>query len=141
MANIIFNSFKKNVISGVIDLDTDTLKLALVTSSYNPDQDTHEFFSSVTNEVVGTGYTAGGKVLTSKAVAQDNTNNISTFDADDVVWASSTVAARGAVLYKDTGSPATSPLICYVDFGSDKSSAGDNFTVKWSDSNKILRFA
>jgi hypothetical protein len=62
------------------------------------------------------------------------------FDADDVVWTSSTITARGAVLYKDTGTPSTSPLICYIDFGSNKSSNGADFTIQWSSSG-ILKLA
>lgn len=131
MADVIFNSFKVKVSDGNIDLNTDTIKVALVTSSYTPDQDAHDFFDDVTNEVIGTGYTAGGATLANAAVTQDNTNNRAKFDADDVVWSSSTLTARGAIIYKDTGNAATSPLICYIDFGSDKSSSGSNFTIQW----------
>jgi len=132
MADVIYNAFKKNIANGTIDLDTDTIKVMLVTSGYASDQDLHEFKSSVTNEAAGTGYTAGGSALTGKTVTQDNTNNRMVFDAEDVTWANSTVTARGAVLYKDTGVPATSPLICYIDFGSDKSSNSGNFAIQWN---------
>lgn len=132
MADVIYNNFKKNIMNGGIDLDTDTIKVALVTSSYTPDQDTHEFFSSVTNEVVGTGYTAGGATLASKAVTADNTDNEGVFDADDVVWTTSTITARGAVLYKSTGTAGTSALIAYIDFGSDKISTAGSFTIAWN---------
>lgn len=132
MADVIYNNFKKNIMNGGIDLDTDTIKVALVTSSYTPDQDTHEFFSSVTNEVVGTGYTAGGATLAGKAVTADNTDNEGVFDADDVVWTTSTITARGAVLYKSTGTAGTSALIAYIDFGSDKISTAGSFTIAWN---------
>lgn len=112
--------------NGGIDLDTDTIKVALVTSSYTPDIDAHEDFADVTNEVSGTGYTAGGETLT-VTVSQDNTNDRGTVDADDVTWSTATITARGAVIYKDTGTPATSLLICYVDFGSDKTSTAGDF--------------
>ena len=118
--------------NGSIDLDTDTIKVALVTSSYTPDQDNHDYFDDITNEVTGTGYTAGGATLTNKSVTQDNTDNEGVFDADDVTWSNSTITARGAVLYKDTGTASTSPLICYFDFGEDKSSANGNFTIQWN---------
>lgn len=137
MASVIFNSFKKKIMDGSIDLDTDTIKVALVTSSYTPDQDAHDFFDDVTNEVVGTGYTAGGASLANKAVTADNTDNEGVFDADDTTWASSTITARAAVLYKSTGTASTSPLICYIDFGSDKSSSAGNFTIAW-DAEGIL---
>jgi hypothetical protein len=132
MADIIFNSFKRDIMNGGIDLDTDTIKVALVTSAYTPNQDTHDNFDDVTNEVSGTGYTAGGQALANKAVTADNTDNEGVFDADDVTWGSSTITARGAVVYKDTGTPSTSKLICYIDFGSDKVSSNGNFTIAWN---------
>jgi hypothetical protein len=132
MADVIFNSFKAKMMDGSIDLDTDTIKVALVTSSYTPDQDAHVFFSSVTNEVSGTGYTAGGATLANKAVTQDNTDNEGVFDADDVSWTSSTITARGAVVYKSTGTASTSPLICYIDFGADKVSTNGTFSIQWN---------
>lgn len=132
MADIIYNSFKKKIMDGSIDLDTDTIKVALVTSSYTPNQDTHDFFDDVTNEVSGTGYTAGGASLANKAVTADNTDNEGVFDADDVTWSTSTITARGAVIYKSTGTASTSALICYLDFGSDKTSTAGNFTIAWN---------
>ena len=129
MADVIYNAFKKNLMNGSIDLDTNTFKCMLVTSAYVPDQDAHEFRSSVTNEVTGTGYTAGGVTLASLAVTQDNTNNRSEWDFADPVWAASTITARGAVIYKDTGAAATDPLVAYIDFGSDKSSSGGEFRL------------
>jgi len=118
--------------NGSIDLDTDTIKVMLVTSSYTPNQDTHEFKSDVTNEVTGTGYTAGGATLSNKSVTQDNTDDEGVFDADDVTWSNSTITARGAVLYKSTGNDATSPLICYFDFGENKSSSNGDFSIQWN---------
>jgi hypothetical protein len=132
MADVIPNAFKKNIMNGGIDLDTDTIKVMLTTSSYTPDQDAHEFKSSVTNEVSGTGYTAGGASLANKAVTADNTDNEGVFDADDVTWSTSTITARYAVVYKSTGSDATSPIICVLDFGSDKVSSAGNFTITWA---------
>jgi hypothetical protein len=119
--------------NGSIDLDTDTIHVALVTSSYSPNQDSHDFFDDVTNEVSGTGYTAGGAALANKAVTADNTDNEGVFDADDVTWGSSTITARGAVLYKKRGGASSADeLICYIDFGSDKSSSAGNFTIQWA---------
>lgn len=133
MADVIFNAFKKYIMNGSIDLDTDTIKVALVTSSYTPDQDAHDFFNDVTNEVVGTGYTAGGATLANKAVTQDNTDNEGVFDADDVTWSTSTITARGAVLYKSRGGLSSADeLIAYLDFGSDKVSTNGDFTIAWN---------
>ena len=132
MADVIYNGFKKNIMNGNIDLDTDTIKVMLVTSTYTPDQDLHEFIDDVTNEVSGTGYVAGGETLANKTVTQDNTDNEGVFDADDVTLSSSTITARAAVIYKDTGTPATSPLVAYIDFTEDKSSSNGDFTIQWN---------
>lgn len=132
MADVFYNGFKKNIMNGNIDLDTDTIKVALVTSSYTPDVDTHEDFADVTNEVTGTGYTAGGDTITNPAVTQDNTDDTGVFDGDDVSWPSSTITARGAVIYKDTGTAATSWLIAYLDFTTDESSSDGTFSIQWS---------
>lgn len=129
MADVIYNGFKKNIMNGNLDLDTNTFKCMLVTSAYTPDQDAHEFRSSVTNEVTGTGYTAGGVTLSSLSVTQDNTNNRGEWDFADPVWSSSTITARGAVVYKSTGSAATDILIAYIDFGSDKTSTAGEFRL------------
>jgi len=138
MANVVYNSFKKFIMDGTIDLDSDTIKVALVTSSYTPDQDAHDYFDDVQSyEVSGDGYTAGGQALSNKSVTQDNTNDRGVFDADDVTWSNSTITARGAVLYKDTGTASSSPLICYFDFGEDKSSNNGDFTIQW-DADGIL---
>ena len=131
MADVIYNSFKQKIMDGSIDLDTDTIKVALVTSSYTPNQDTHEDYADITNEVVGTGYSAGGATLANKTVTKDNTDNEGVFDADDAVFSSSTLTARGAIVYKDSGVDATSWFVAYYDFGSDKSSTSGDFTIQW----------
>lgn len=133
MADVIYNSFKRDIMNGSIDLDTDTIKVMLVTSTYTPDQDAHTKRSNITNEVSGTNYTAGGTALANKAVTADNTDNEGVFDADDVSWATSTITARGAVLYKSRGGVDTADeLICYLDFGSDKISTAGTFTIQWN---------
>lgn len=133
MADVIYNSFKRDVMNGSIDLDTDTIKVMLVTSTYTPDQDAHTKRSDITNEVSGTGYSAGGASLANKAVTADNTDNEGVFDADDVQWTTSTITARGAVLYKSRGGASSADeLICYLDFGSDKVSTAGTFTISWN---------
>jgi len=138
MPNAIYNSAKRFLINGTINLASDTIKVMLVTVSYTPNIDTHTVRSDVTNEVSGTGYTAGGATLSTKTVTVDNTNDRAVFDAHDVTWASSTITARGAVLYKSRGGAASADeLICYFDFGSDKVSSSGDFVISWS-SNGIL---
>lgn len=125
--------------NGNIDLDTDTVKVMLVTSAYTPDQDAHDKRDDITNEVAATGgYSAGGAALANQAVTVDNTDNEGVFDADDLTWAASTITARGAVLYKSRGGLASADeLIAYIDFGSDKVSSSGNFTIQW-DAEGIL---
>lgn len=138
MADVIYNSFKRDVANGSIDLDTDTIKVMLVNASYTPDQDTHTKRSDVTNEITGTAYVAGGETLAGKTVTADNTNNRAAFDANDVTWTTATFTARGAVLYKSRGGAASADeLLCYLDFGSDKSVSGGDFTIQWG-ANGIL---
>lgn len=138
MASLIYNSFKRDIMNGALDLDTDTIKVMLVTSSYAADQDAHTKRSDITNDVVGTGYTAGGSALANKAVTVDNTDNEGVFDADDLTWSTSTITARGAVLYKSRGGASSADeLLCYIDFGADKSSSAGNFTLQW-DAEGIL---
>lgn len=133
MASVIYNSFKRDIMNGSIDLDTDTIKVMLVTSTYTPDQDAHTKRSDITNEVSGTNYTAGGSALANKAVTADNTDNEGVFDADDLVWTTATITARGAVLYKSRGGASSADeLICYIDFGSDITSTAADFTIAWA---------
>ena len=110
---------------------TDTIKVMLCTSAYTPDQDAHIYKSSITNEVTGTGYTAGGATLTNKTMTYDGATNTIKLDADDVVWASSTITARYAVIYDDTGTDSTSTLLGYIDFSEDKISSAGDFKITW----------
>jgi hypothetical protein len=123
----------KNLLDGTapFDLNTDTIKAALAQSGYTPNQDTHDFFNDITNEASGTGYTAGGKTLTTPTVAYDTATNVIKFDADDVAWTGATFTARYAIVYKDTGTPSTSPLLFYVDFGGDQAVSSGTFTINW----------
>lgn len=124
-----------------IDWDSDTIKVALCTSSYTPNQDTHDYFDDVVaNEITGTGYTAGGATLASKTTNYDAGTNVAKFDAADVNWAASDLTARYAILYDaQTGVAATSPLIGYIDFGADADSYSSDFTITWH-ANGIFTF-
>lgn len=128
MANAVVNTVKKKILDADIDLVTDTLKLMLLTSSHTTDIDTQEFIDDVSaNEVSGTGYTAGGETLSGKSVTVDTINDRAYFDATDVSWATSTITARYACLYKDTGTPGTSAIIGFYDYTSDKTSTAGTF--------------
>lgn len=135
MATIIFNSFKKKIMDGSIDLDTDTIKVSLHTSSYTPDADAHDFWDDTTNEVSSSGsYTAGiagGVALANKAVTADNTDDEGVFDADDVSITTFTGTFKWIVLRKDTGTASTSPLICAIDATSVSATAG-TVAIAWA---------
>lgn len=133
MASKLYGSVFTKAFNKEIDFDTDVIKVALLTSAYTPNQDTHDYFDDVSAaEVTGTGYTSGGATLGNKSVTYNPSTNEVIFDGDDTVWGSSTITARYAVVYD--ASPATNatrPLIGYVDFTSDQSSTNGNFTITW----------
>lgn len=133
MASLVYNSFKKKIMDGSIDLDTDTIKIALVTSSYTPSADNDDFWDDVSaNEVGASGtYSAGGATLT-VTISQDNTDDEGVFDATDVSWTTATITARYAVIYKSTGVAGTSPLVCLIDFGGNQTSSGGTFAITFA---------
>lgn len=134
MADVVYNHFKAKIMDGTIDLDTDDVRVALLTSNYTPDKDAHHYWDEVNaNEVSGTGYTAGGQLLSGKAVTIDDTDDEGVFDADDVTWTNSSITARYAVVFKSTSQASTSDLVCAFDFGSDKTSSSGDFTISWND--------
>lgn len=106
------------LVEGGIDLNTDNFRMALVTSSYTPNQNTHDTWSDVSaNEVAnGNGYTTGGAAVT--VTGQANTNLVYTWDIADVSWASSTITAKYAVIVRSangTSLQASDLLVCYCD--------------------------
>lgn len=129
MADIIYNRFKANLMNKIVDCEADTFKVMLCTSSYTPSAD-HNTTSDITNEVSGSGYSAGGAALSNLSVTQDDTDDEAAWDADDVTWSTSTITARYAVIYDDT--LAGDDLVCCFDFTSDKSSSGGDFTIQWN---------
>ncbi len=139
MASIVPNSFKgrlmgdASIIGTAINLASDTVKLMLLTSSHTPSADNDEFIDDVSaNEVGASGsYSAGGVTLT-KASSTDDTDDEGVFDATDVAITAATITARYAVLYKDTGTPSTSPIICEIDFGQNYSSTAGTFTITFA---------
>jgi hypothetical protein len=132
MASLIYNSAIDEMARGDIDFDTNTFKAMLVTSTYSPNKDTHDFRDDVTNEVTGTGYTAGG-VTSTVTVTKDTANDRVTIQFGAVSWATSTITARGCVYYKSRGGASSADeIVAYVDFGSDVSSASGTFSVSAS---------
>lgn len=93
-----------------------TLKAMAVTDSWVPNQDTLDYINDANaNEAAGTGYVAGGPALTTPVVNVDTSVNESTLDADNIATAGLSVSCRYWVVYVDTGTPATSPVLAVVD--------------------------
>lgn len=116
------SSFKSELLGGIHDLDTDVIKIALYTSSATLSAATTAY--SATNEVSGTGYSAGGATLAGATISLDGTTGICDFT--DPTWAASTLTARGALIYNSTKADRA---IAVLDFGADKISTNGDFTV------------
>lgn len=140
-------SFKVDLLNGIHAFGTtvtrgsttaDTFKIALYTSSATLDATTTAY--TVTNEVSGTGYSAGGNTLT---VSQTPTSTSTTawLDFADTTWTSSTITANGALIYNDTNSD---KAVAVLAFGGDKTSTNGDFTIVFptaDSSNAIIRIA
>lgn len=123
-----------------VNWEEDTIKVALTTSSYTPDQDEHDFFNDVTNELAETGgYTSGGKTLSGATATYDGASNTVRLDANDVEWTSASFTAAKAVIYKSTGEASTSPLLGWVDFGGNETVSSGTFKIIWDATDGILR--
>lgn len=135
----ICSSFKEDLLSGITNLHTggDTIKMALYTSSATLGASTTAY--SATNEVSGTGYTAGGNTLAGQVVALSGTTAYADFT--DTTWSTATITARGCLIYNSTDANVS---VSVHDFGSDKSASGGSFTVQFPTadaSNAIIRLA
>jgi len=129
MATLIYNSFFEDLARGDIDLDTDTFKVLLTTLTYTENKDTHTKRSDVTNEVTGTGYTAGGNTATI-TITKDTANDRLDVTLGGTTWPTSTITARKAVYYKSRGGASSADeLVAVIDNGSDVTSTGATFTL------------
>jgi hypothetical protein len=123
-----------------IDLLSDTIKVSLHLVAYVPAQDTDDYWSDTSNEHAATGnYSAGGATLANDTLTYTSGTNVMKYDADDTVWASSTITdARVAVIYDSTpGTSATNPLIGYSIFDANVSTSAGTLTLTW-DSAGVL---
>lgn len=112
-----------------IDTSLTTHKWALYNNTETPNYSTETAYAT-TNEVTGTGYTAGGQVIVSPTTTESPAGTLM-YDMADQVWASpTTVTARGAKLYADA--LAGNNLIVGVNFGSDFTSTAGTFTIQWA---------
>jgi len=130
------SSFKQESWLAIHDLDTDTLKMALYTANANLSQATTVY--TLTGEVSGTGYTAGGVTLVNVQVLLSGTTAYVTFN--NPVWTGASFTCRGGLIYN---SSKANRAIAVIDFGADKTASG-TFTVQLPASTAttaLLRFA
>jgi hypothetical protein len=116
-------SFKEDLLQKEQDMDTDTIKIALYTSSATLDATTTAY--SATNETSGTGYTAGGVTLTGATIGISGTTAY--VDYDDPEWTTASFTARGALIYNDTTAGDNS--IAVLDFGGDFTVSSGTFRI------------
>lgn len=145
-------SFKVELLQGVHNFTPstgDVFKIALYTSSATLDATTTVYTTS--NEVTGTGYTAGGNTLTSSAGMPTSGGTTAFTDFSDTTWSTATITARGALIYNSTPSAnsnanttLTNAAVCALDFGADKTASDGDFTIIFPTadaSNAIIRIA
>ena len=134
-------SFKQELLTGTHNFTTgqDTIKLALFTSSASLDASTTAY--STSNEATGTGYSAGGNTLTNITPSIPVGSTTAITDFDDTSFTSSSITARGALIYNSSQSD---KAICVLDFGSDKTSSNGTFSIVFpgaAASTAIIRIA
>lgn len=136
-------SFKSELLGGTHDLDTHTLKLALIKASpsgtYGAATTNYSDVTGNSDEATGTGYTAGGQNLDGATISTDGTTAI--VDFTDEVFTSATVSADGCIIYN---SSASNKAIAVIDFGGTKTSTNGDFTIQFpaaDASNAIIRIA
>lgn len=138
-------SFKKELLERKHDFNATsghTFKIALYTSSASLDAATTAYTTS--NEVVGTGYTAGGVTLTN--IDPTSSGTTAFVDFADATWPSATITAAGALIYNTTtdGGSGTTNAVAVISFGGDKTSTNGDFVVQFpaaDASNAIIRLA
>lgn len=130
-------SFKLGMVQAEQDLATDTLYIALYTAFSDIGPNTTVYTTD--NEVVGTGYTAGGQELTGVTIAA-STNGVIYINFDNVIWSPAAFTCRGALIYNVTQA---NKSVAVLDFGSDKTST-NTFTITMpvnTATTALLRFS
>jgi len=133
MASGIYNRFKANLMNKVVDLEADTIKVALYNNSHSFTATDTDYTTDNELATAG-GYTQGGVTLAGKAVTEAATTK---WDATDSAWTGATFTAYHAVIYDST---AGNDLICSIDFGGAKTVAAGTFTIQW-DADGIITLA
>ena len=136
-------SFKSELLGGLHDLDTDSLKLALIKESpsgtYGAATTNYSDVTGNSDEASGTNYTAGGQTLDGATISTDGTT--ATVDFTDEVFSNVTVAADGCIIYNTANS---NSAICVIDFGGTVSATAGDLTIEFPTadaSNAIVRIA
>lgn len=136
---VVYNQFKLKQNNGnAVDLDTDTIKVMIVTNSYVPSQ-SHAFKSDITNEVSGTNYAAGGTAIAGVTLALDG--GTVEWVHNDITWAQNAggfSTGRTFIWYKDTGVAATSPLIMYMQEAADFGNVAGDLVLDGSATTGVL---
>ena len=143
--NYMCTSFKQELLQAQHDFTAstgDTFKLALYTNSASFDASTTDY--TATNEVSGTGYTAGGGTLTNVTPTTSGTTAFTDFA--DLTFSSATITARGALIYNTTtgSGTGTTDSVVVLDFGADKTSTAGDFQIVFPTAdatNAIIRIA
>lgn len=131
MATFNYSNLALELGKGTIDFTSHTFKIALLTSSYTPNQDSNTKWSDISgDEASGTGYTAGG--VTVSSLTWTASENVITLDFDNISWANSSITARYAVLYDD--SHTDDVLITCFDLGSEQVSRNGTFAIGFDSS-------
>ena len=141
------SSFKEELLKGQHDFTTTTghqFKIALFTSSASLDATTTDY--STSNEVTGSGYTAGGEDLAKADQSVTLSSTTAFVDFGDVTWTSATITANGALIYNTTtgGGSGTTDAVAVLAFGGDKTSTNGDFVVQFPTadaSNAVIRIA
>ena len=136
-------SFKSELLGGLHDLDTDSLKLALIkaspTGTYGAATTNYSDVTGNSDEASGTNYTAGGQALDSASITVDGTTAI--VDFADEVFTNVTVSADGCIIYNTANS---NSAICVIDFGGTVSATAGDLTIQFpaaDASNAVIRIA
>ncbi len=129
MDTFVFNRLIEMWAKGQLDFDTDVIKVIMTTDAYVPDKDAHGFRNDVTNEVTGTGYTAGGNTVT-VTVTRDDANDRVNIAFAATSWPAATITARKAVYYKSRGGASSADeLILVKDFGANVVKVAQTFNL------------
>lgn len=130
MASLIHNNVMLDPWLGNL-ATTHIYKMMLVASAYTPSK-AYSKRNQVTNEVTGTGYTAGGKIIVPTFTVSNTTNRL-TITIPEATWPASTITARGAEVYRARGGAASDDeLVCYIDFLRDIVTSNEEFQAPQS---------